>query len=113
MARTNEAKTSRNGAQRTSRNGEQRLQEMKRVATLMKQVSDPTRLQNISLLFDGEMFFGAVCNHFDQSQPAVSHHLALLRHGDIVAARRQGQHTYYALTSTGESLARLAQQMTM
>ena len=31
---------------------------------------------------------GALCAQLSQSQPAVSHHLALLRHGGIIAPRR-------------------------
>ncbi|MHC5544149.1 ArsR/SmtB family transcription factor, partial [Singulisphaera rosea] len=43
----------------------------------------------------------------NQSQPAVSHHLALLRHGGIIAPRRPGKNNYYALTSVGEELAKV------
>ena len=39
-----------------------------------------------------------------QSQPAVSHHLALLRHGGIIAPRRQGKNNFYSLTDTGSNL---------
>ena len=40
-----------------------------------------------------------------QSQPAVSHHLALLRHGRLIEPRRSGKHNFYGLTDTGEELA--------
>jgi len=40
-----------------------------------------------------------------QSQPAVSHHLALLRHGRLIEPRRSGKHNYYALTEAGRELA--------
>ena len=40
-----------------------------------------------------------------QSQPAVSHHLALLRHGRLIEPRRSGKHNFYALTEAGRELA--------
>ncbi len=46
-----------------------------------------------------------------QSQPAVSHHLALLRHGGIIAPRRQGKNNFYSLTETGTDLARVVNNL--
>jgi DNA-binding transcriptional ArsR family regulator len=40
-----------------------------------------------------------------QSQPAVSHHLALLRHGRLIEPRRSGKHNFYYLTDAGRELA--------
>ena len=84
-----------------------RLKQAQRAATLLKQVSDPTRLQVILMLSEGEKHVGALSEHLNQSQPAVSHHLALLRHGGIIAPRRQGKNNFYALTDVGEELARV------
>ena len=85
----------------------QRLKQAQRAATLLKQVSDPTRLQVILMLSEGEKHVGALSEELSQSQPAVSHHLALLRHGGIIAPRRQGKNNFYGLTDTGEELARV------
>jgi DNA-binding transcriptional ArsR family regulator len=84
---------------------DQRLKQAQRASMLLKQVSDPTRLQVILMLSDGERHVGALSGELNQSQPAVSHHLALLRHGGIIAPRRQGKNNYYGLTETGEDLA--------
>lgn len=84
-----------------------RLKAMQRAATLLKQVSDPTRLQVITLLSEGEKHVGALCDALTQSQPAVSHHLALLRHGGIISPRRHGKNNFYSLTETGEQLAKI------
>ena len=46
-----------------------------------------------------------------QSQPAVSHHLALLRHGGIIAPRRQGKNNFYSLTDTGADLAHVVKNL--
>jgi len=83
----------------------QRFQQARRASILLKHVSDPTRLQVILILSEGERHVGALCAQLSQSQPAVSHHLALLRHGGIIAPRRQGKNNFYSLTETGEDLA--------
>jgi DNA-binding transcriptional ArsR family regulator len=85
----------------------QRLKQMQRAAILLKQASDPTRVQVITMLADGERHVGALGESLAMSQPAVSHHLALLRHGGIIEPRRAGKRNFYALTDKGEHLARI------
>src|SRR5579872_4595178 len=73
--------------------------EIRRVAELLKQVSDPTRLQVLMLLSEKERNVSELCADLgSQSQPAVSHHLALLRHGRLIEPRRAGKHNFYGLT---------------
>ncbi len=43
------------------------------------------------MLSEGEKYVGALRDALGQSQPAVSHLLALQRHGSIIAPRRQGK----------------------
>ncbi len=86
---------------------DQRLHQARRASTLLKHVSDPTRLQVILILSEGERHVGALCDQLGQSQPAVSHHLALLRHGGIIAPRRQGKNNFYSLTDTGVDLSKV------
>ena len=90
---------------KAKKGADQRLKQAQRAAMFLKQVSDPTRLQVILMLSEGERHVGALSGELNQSQPAVSHHLALLRHGGIIAPRRQGKNNYYGLTETGEDLA--------
>jgi DNA-binding transcriptional ArsR family regulator len=90
---------------RTVKSADQRAQQARRASILLKHVSDPTRLQVILLLAEGELHVGALCEQLSQSQPAVSHHLALLRHGGIISPRRQGKNNFYSLTDTGAALA--------
>src|SRR3954452_2546997 len=92
-------------ALKAKKGADQRLKQAQRAAMLLKQVSDPTRLQVILMLSEGEKHVGAVCEQLNMSQPAVSHHLALLRHGSIIAPRRQGKNNFYGLTEAGEELA--------
>lgn len=80
--------------------------EIRRVADLLKQVSDPTRLQVLMLLNEQERNVSELCTDLGtQSQPAVSHHLALLRHGRLIEPRRAGKHNFYGLTDAGRELA--------
>ena len=88
-----------------------RFQQARRASILLKHVSDPTRLQVILILAEGEQHVGALCAQLSQSQPAVSHHLALLRHGGIIAPRRQGKNNFYSLTDTGFRLSRLVKSV--
>jgi DNA-binding transcriptional ArsR family regulator len=82
--------------------------EIRRVADLLKQVSDPTRLQVLMLLSEKERNVSELCADLGtQSQPAVSHHLALLRHGRLIEPRRSGKHNFYGLTDAGRELARV------
>jgi DNA-binding transcriptional ArsR family regulator len=71
------------------------------VTTLLKQMSDKTRYTIMYLLAsaeEGEMHVTAICDALQQSQPAISHHLALLRHGGLIEARRAGKNNFYSLT---------------
>jgi DNA-binding transcriptional ArsR family regulator len=62
-------------------------------------------------LSERERHVGSLCDDLAQSQPAVSHHLALLRHGGLIAPRRQGKNNFYSLTDTGERLARIVKNL--
>src|SRR5436190_20485071 len=68
-------------ATKAQREGALRQKQAQQAAIRLKQVSDPTRLQIILLLAEGERHVGAICEVVNQGQPATSHHLALLRHG--------------------------------
>jgi DNA-binding transcriptional ArsR family regulator len=83
--------------------------QIQRAASLLKQVSDPTRLRVISLLSERERHVGGLCEELTQSQPAVSHHLALLRLGGLIDRRRQGKNNIYSLTDTGERLSKIVE----
>jgi DNA-binding transcriptional ArsR family regulator len=105
-ARPRSALTPRGSSQDARRKGQAR-----RAAILLKPISDPTRLQVILFLAEREQDVGILCVHLGQSQPAISHHLALLRHGGIIASRREGAKKYDALTETGCALAGVVQSL--
>jgi DNA-binding transcriptional ArsR family regulator len=94
-----------------AKEADQRIRQAKRISILLKHVSDPTRLQVILILADGERHVGSLCDDLKQSQPAVSHHLALLRHGGIITPRRQGKNNFYSLTESGAGLAHVVKDL--
>jgi DNA-binding transcriptional ArsR family regulator len=94
---------------RAARDAELRASQARRASIMLKHVSDATRLQVILLLATGEQHVGALCTQLGQSQPAVSHHLALLRHGGVISPRRQGKNNFYSLTESGEALSRVVE----
>lgn len=68
------------------------------LATVFKLLADETRLRILFYLSRaGEMHVRALCDLLDQSQPAVSHHLALMKHENLLELRRDGKHNYYRL----------------
>lgn len=71
---------------------------VKDLVKVFKLLSDETRLRILLLLTrTEELHVRAFCEILRQSQPAVSHHLALLRAAELVELRREGKHNYYRL----------------
>jgi ArsR family transcriptional regulator len=65
---------------------------------LAKLLSDETRLRILYFLTQrDELHVRALCELLSESQPAVSHHLALLRTARMIDRRRQGKHNFYYL----------------
>ena len=65
---------------------------------IFKLLSDETRLRILMYLIrEGELHVTALCERLQQSQPAVSHHLALLRVAGLIEPRRDGKHNFYSV----------------
>jgi ArsR family transcriptional regulator len=65
---------------------------------LFKLLSDETRLRILYYLTQrSELHVRALCDLLHESQPAVSHHLALLRVAGLIEKRREGKHNFYGL----------------
>ena len=77
---------------------------------VFKLLADESRLRILlTLAREGEMHVSALCQMLGQSQPAVSHHLMLLRMAGLVGFRRDGKFNYYRLDAVnlGDLLERL------
>ena len=81
---------------------------LSRTAGVFKLASDPLRLHILAEIAAGERHVTDLCAALGQTQPAVSHHLALLRISGLIEARREGKHNYYGLTDRGRRLAEMA-----
>lgn len=82
------------------------LGELSRAAERLKQVSDPTRLRVLLALDESPRNVTQLRDELGGiSQPALSHHLALLRHGRLIEPSRQGKTNVYDLTPAGKELS--------
>jgi DNA-binding transcriptional ArsR family regulator len=70
-----------------------------RVAALLKSMANPARLVILCQLAEGERSVGELERAVGLSQSGISQHLAVLRRGDVVASRRDGQTVFYSLAS--------------
>lgn len=74
-------------------------------ATFLRCIGEPTRLQVIKLLADGERCVSEITRTLGKDQPLISHHLKALRECGIVRERQEAQKVYYRLTD--DRLAKL------
>lgn len=80
---------------------------VKDAAALLKQSGDVTRVAILLNLTNENLCVSDICSALgNPSQPAVSHHLALLKHGALVEVERSGKNNYYELTVKGKRLVK-------
>lgn len=98
-----EPAVSRNVEPRAQSEGEVRVPELsqkleKDLVQVFKLLADETRLKILFFLGrEKELHVSALCERLGQSQPAVSHHLALLRVAGLIEPRRDGKHNFYSI----------------
>ncbi|MDA8040210.1 MAG: metalloregulator ArsR/SmtB family transcription factor [Actinomycetota bacterium] len=73
--------------------------EAAQLAELLQALGDPTRLRILSILDTACVSVGAIATAAGLRQPAVSHHLRVLRDRGVVRAERRGTYVYYCATS--------------
>lgn len=73
------------------------------VAEIFKQISDGSRLRILWLLCHCEECVSNIAAAVDMSDPAVSHHLKLLRKSGLIVSRRDGKEIYYKLADTQQA----------
>ena len=69
--------------------------EVEEVSNALKQLGDPSRLRIFWLLCHCEECVLNIATLVDMSSPAVSHHLRLLKAGNLIRSRREGKEMYY------------------
>lgn len=70
---------------------------MRQLAPYFKAVCEPVRLRIIELLMPGELCVCELMDHLELSQPAVSHHMKILKQAGLVRDRRMSRWTFYSL----------------
>ncbi len=67
------------------------------VPDVFRALADRHRLKMLQLLRRGPRTAGELARHFRMTQPAVSHHLAVLRRAGCALAEKRGKEVYYSL----------------
>lgn len=70
---------------------------MTSLAEVFKALGDKTRLEIINMLLGREMCVCDIFSAVNISQPAVSHHLRVLKQAGIVCDKREGKWIYYSI----------------
>lgn len=70
-------------------------------ARFFRVLGDPTRLEILELLGEGERTVSELVSGVGQPQPRVSTHLACLRHCGFVSTERRGKEVVYRLALNG------------
>jgi ArsR family transcriptional regulator len=68
-------------------------------AKIFNALSDPTRLEILDFLRDGEKCVCEITPHLKLPQPVVSRHLKILKNVGLVKRRKQGTWHMYSLTT--------------
>lgn len=71
---------------------------MKETLSLIKALSDETRLRILSLLMEGEVCVCHIAEALQIGQSKASRHLAYLKHAGWVSDRREGLWVFYRLS---------------
>lgn len=69
----------------------------KELSTILKVLSDPSRLEMLDLLSCGELCACDLLECFQFSQPTISHHMKSLVDNDLVITRKNGNKHMYQL----------------
>ena len=66
-------------------------------ALICRALGDPNRLQIVQMLSGGEMCACKLLEHFEITQPTLSHHMKILCECGLVDTRREGKWSHYSL----------------
>ncbi|MEB8101091.1 As(III)-sensing metalloregulatory transcriptional repressor ArsR [Staphylococcus xylosus] len=69
----------------------------KELSRILKVLSDPSRLEILDLLSCGELCACELLEHFQFSQPTLSHHMKSLVDNELVTTRKNGNKHMYQL----------------
>lgn len=70
---------------------------MVKLAEIFKALGDETRLDIVIMLKGKELCVCDIIDAFNLSQPAISHHLKILRQAGIINDTKEGKWVYYRI----------------
>lgn len=79
------------------------------LSRMLKALSDPKRLEIVDMLSCGEMCACDIQEHFNITQPTLSHDLKVLVEANIIKIRHEGKWNYYTLNA--DSLNKFKNQL--
>ena len=68
------------------------------LAQMFRILGDETRVRILIELQDGPRNVTELCKKLKAPQPTVSHHLSILRMGELVESRRSGKEIFYSIS---------------
>lgn len=68
---------------------------------IFKSLSDPYRQEILKLLNNQEMAVCEIINSVELSQPAISHHLKILKQANLIKSEKKGKIVFYSLNKEG------------
>jgi len=69
-------------------------------AQIMKALSDPKRIKILDMLSCGDMCACDILEHFDFTQPTLSHHIKVLVNAGLVRMKKEGIWHYYSINES-------------
>lgn len=72
-------------------------------AQIMKALSDPKRIKILDMLSCGDMCACDILEHFDFTQPTLSHHIKVLVNAGLVTMKKEGTWHHYSINDTAAS----------
>ncbi len=81
------------------------------LASLLKIVSEESRLKILCLLQDGEHCVCEILKEVKLSQSLVSHHLRDLKEIGVIKSDKRGLYVHYSLTEKGRRITKLLFQI--
>lgn len=79
------------------------VEKFQEVATAFQQLGDSTRLRILWFLCHSEECVCNIAAAVEMSDPAVSHHLRVLRNSGLIVSRREGKEVYYTLADNEQA----------
>ncbi|MGN1103046.1 MAG: ArsR/SmtB family transcription factor [Huintestinicola sp.] len=68
---------------------------------ICRALGDTNRIQIVELLTGGEMCACRLLEHFQITQPTLSHHMKILCDSGIVVGRKEGKWMHYCVSAAG------------